>query len=72
MIGLGLGIPRTNIAALSDAGSLGDFLIQDNDGLFLTDLGERLITSVDVDTLITDTFLTLVTDTGAALITFES
>ena len=71
MIGLGVSIFRRNSAVLGDSGNLGNFLIKSDGFNFLTSQGDCLITSVDVDNLVTDDQDFLVTSTGDCLSTFE-
>ena len=61
MIGLGNSVFKRNIAPLSDAGNLGNYLIRDDGCYFALSNGNRLITSVDVDHIVTDTLDTLLT-----------
>lgn len=71
MIGLGVSIFRRNSAVLGDSDSLGDFIIKADGFNLLTSTGECLITSVDVDNLVTDNQDFFVTDAGVCLVSFE-
>ena len=71
MIGLGVSIFRRNSAVFGDSDSLGDFIIKADGFNLLTSTGECLITSVDVDNLVTDNQDFFITDAGVCLVTSE-